>query len=170
MTPQQIVGLAVRLFAIWVWITAFQSFGIARALAEQDRAGTFPLAYVLVGIYGVAGILLWMFPIWIAHRLIPRTSFEDRLRLPARDAVMAACVILGLWVIVVRAIPSLSWYLALAVFWIGNGASLGTMESSRHLELVTGVANLIVGFLLVAKYEAIGRLIFPKHGADSDAP
>jgi hypothetical protein len=166
MTPQQLVGVACRLFAIWLGITALQAVGIAQAMMAQDRSGTLPLPYFLAGMYLAAGIVLWLFPMWVAHRLIPRTQFQDKLRLPARDAVMVGCVILGLWVLVVRAIPSLSWYISIAAFWLANGQPLTTMDSSRHLELVNGLVNLIVGWLLVAKYDRIGRLILP--GSDSD--
>lgn len=168
MTPQQLVGLAARLFAIWLCVTAVQAVGIGQAMMAQDRSGAFPLPYVFAGLYLAAGIVLWIFPLWIAHRLIPRTKFEDQLRLPVRDAVMVGCVILGLGLLVVRAIPALSWYISIAAFWLANGQPLTTMEPARHLELVNGLVNLVVGWLLIAKYDRIGQLILP--GSEQDQP
>jgi hypothetical protein len=133
---------------------------VGKAISTQEGFDSSFVAYIMAGAFVVAGVLLWMFPMWVAHKLIPRTRFEEKLSLPAREALAVACVILGLWVIVGRAIPSLSWYLALAIYWVGNGQPLSTLEPSRHIEAVTGIVNLIVGCFLIAKFDFVGRLVF----------
>jgi hypothetical protein len=159
-TPQQIVGLAARLFSIWLAITAFQSLGIAEALKASEARGPVWVPYLFVLLYLGAALVLWFFPMAIAHKLVPRTKFEDKLRVPATQAVVVACVVLGLMVIVVRALPPISAYVSLAVFWIGSGLTLSSMEASRHIDALVGVVQFVAGVLLVTKAHAVaGRIM-----------
>jgi hypothetical protein len=103
MTAQQAVGLAGRLFAIWLALGAFQSWAVARALHAEGALDGSWLPYSLPAIYWIAAVMLWFFPLSIAHRLVPRTRFQDRMALPSQQVVVVACVVLGLAVILLRA-------------------------------------------------------------------
>lgn len=165
MTPQQVVGVAARLFAVWLAINAVQSVAIAQALAAQgnQRAMTW-LPYVFAGLYLLGAAFLWFFPMAVAHRLVPRTRFEDRITLPAQQAATVGCVIVGLLVIVFRALPSLSAYVSVAAFWIANGAPLSSLPAERHLDGLSGAIQLLVGVLLVAKAHAFAAKFVPAEG------
>jgi hypothetical protein len=165
MTPQQIVGLASRLFAIWLALS-----GIAQATAMMlaligskllhgmDWIGYFP--YFTVLIYLGSALLLWFFPMWIAHKLVPRTKFTDKLRLPAQQVVVVACVVLGLAVIVLLALPFLSRYIFVAAVLIGEGQTLSSMGITQHINGFIGTVQLIAGIVLMTKAHAIsGRFI-----------
>lgn len=159
MTPQQIVGLAARLLSIWLGLTALQAIGIARALHAANAQGPSWLPYIVAVIYFAGALVLWFFPMALAHALVPRTKFEDKLNLPADKVVVVACVVLGLTVIVLRALPALSSYLAVAAFWIGSGATLSSLEISRHIDGVVAGIQALVGLLLVAKAHTIAQKI-----------
>lgn len=163
MTPQQLVGLAVRLFAIWLAITSFQAIGVGQAISSETGAqNTAWVAYLFAGLYFLAALLLWFFPMGIAHKLVPRTQFEDHLGLPAEQAVVVACVVLGLLVIVYRALPSLTAYVSLAVFWIANGEPLTTMETERHVDGLAAFMQLGVGIFLVARAHRLTAIMLPR--------
>lgn len=161
MTPQQAVGLASRLFAIWLALASIQSWMFARAVQSQGLTGAAWLQYSVPAIYWLSAVVLWFFPLSIAHRLLPRTRFEDRMALPARQAVTVACVVFGLFVLLVRALPAFSAYLSLALVWIANGQTLATMDRSNHVELIEGGIQALVGLAFVFKARAIAGRIVP---------
>lgn len=161
MNPQQLVGLAVRLFAIWLAITSFQAVAIGQALSSQDNQGATWVPYLMAGLYLGGAMLLWFFPMFIAHKLVPRTRFEDTLKLPSQQALVVACVVLGLVVIVLRALPPISAYLSLAAFWVANGQPVSTMDPGRHVDGLVGFIQLAVGIFLVAKPHMLAAKLLP---------
>src|SRR5690242_12145211 len=78
MTPQQIVGAAVRLFAIWLVMVAIQAAGTSAQPGTQSTIAP----YVFSALFLVVAIFLWLFPLVVAHRLVPRTKFDNELHVP----------------------------------------------------------------------------------------
>ncbi len=80
MTPQQVVGLGVRLFAIWLALVGlpyviYVPFALAR---QHVDAGTM-WSYLTGTTFFIVAILLWIFPMVVAHRLLPKTTFDNAL-------------------------------------------------------------------------------------------
>lgn len=169
MTPQQAVGLASRLFAVWLALASFQSWLVARAVQNKGIVDAAWLAYSVPAIYWLAAVILWFYPMSIAHRLVPRTRFEDRITLPVKQVVLVACIVLGLAVVLVRALPLLAGYLSWAILWIGAGYKLTAAEAHRHLDLLEGAIQLAVGGLFVLKAQAITEHVLPGPARDSAA-
>lgn len=161
MTPQQAVGLASRLFAIWLALGAFQSWMVVRAVHAEGLADAGWLQYSVPAIYWIAAVLLWFFPMSIAHRLVPRTRFEDRLALPPQQVVVVACVVLGLCIVLLRALPALASWLAAAVLYVGAGQRLSAMDAARHAGLLEGLVQLLAGLACVFKAHALAARIAP---------
>jgi hypothetical protein len=170
MTPQQAVGLACRLFAIWLALGAFQSWMLVRAAQTHGFPSAEWVQYAVPGIHWVVAVALWFFPLSIAHRLLPRTRFEDRLVLPARQVLVVACVVLGLVVVLLRALPALTAWLAGAVTWVGSGQPLSTMGPGQLDELLQGLVQLGVGLAFVLKAQAIAARILPRPGREHVSP
>lgn len=159
MTAQQAVGLAGRLFAIWLALGAFQSWAVARALDAEGTLDVGSLPYSLPAIYWIAAVMLWFFPLSIAHRLVPRTRFQDRMALPSQQVVVVACIVLGLAVILLRALPALAAYVVTASLWIAAGQPISTMEAEQHVDAWVGAIQLAVGLAFVLKADALaGRI------------
>lgn len=162
MTPQQIVGTASRLFAIWLAISAFQAVAIASALTEgSNNPSVVWVPYLMGGVFLLVAVLCWFFPMAIAHKLVPRTKFEDVLRLPARQALVVACVVLGMTVIAFRALAPVMGYLSVCALWIGNEQPISTMEPGRHVDGAIGFAQLALGVLLIIKAQAFATKLLP---------
>ncbi|MBE7367022.1 hypothetical protein [Ramlibacter pallidus] len=161
MTPQQAVGLAGRLFAIWLALGALQSWLAARAVQAEGLPDAHWLQYSVPAVYWLAAVLLWFFPLSIAHRLVPRTRYEDRMVLPVQQLVTVACVVLGLAVVLLRALPALADYVAAAAFWLGAGQPLAAMDADRKAGLLVGAIELAAGLACMFKADAISRHVLP---------
>lgn len=159
MTPQQAVGLASRLFAIWLALGSFQSWMVARAVQSEGLVASGWLQYSVPAIYWIAAVLLWFFPMSIAHRLVPRTHFADRMVLPPQQVVVVACIVLGLCIVLLRALPALVTYTATAALWIAAGQPVSSMGAERHIELVEGVIHLLVGLACMFKAHALAPVV-----------
>ena len=161
MTPQQIVGVAVRLFAIWLVITAIQAAGMGTSAPAYIQSTVAP--YLFSALFLIIAIVLWLFPLAIAHKLVPRTKFDNVLHVPTQEAVVVACVILGLWVLVVRAVPAIAYYATVAIYWSRNGQSVSSLDPSLHFGLVLGLVQLVVALFLVFKARDVSAFIAVKH-------
>jgi hypothetical protein len=175
MTPQQIVGLAARLFSIWLALLALGEANLGLLDWYSSRSNHDAALYVhTIGYYVMATLflgfafLLWFFPMTIAHKLVPRTKFEDTLSLPARQAVVVACVVLGLFVIVWRALPILANYLSLAAIWIANGQPISIMAPKAHIQGLIGLIQFIVGLFLVVKAHTLAAKIMPSSNTTNE--
>ena len=162
MTPQQIVGLATRLFAIWLVITAIQAAGTAMAMAEQPGAVSSVAPYGFAALFLVVAILLWLFPMVVAHKLVPRTRFEDTVRVPANELLVVACVVLGLWVIVVRAVPAIAYYISTVAFWLKNGEPITALGQSWHIGFLIGLVHMTIGIFLVLRARQVTAYILSR--------
>jgi len=168
MTPQQIVGVAVRLFAIWLVVTAIQAAGTGLGTSAQPGTQTTIAPYVFSALFLVVAILLWLFPLVVAHRLVPRTKFDNLLHVPAQEALVVACVILGLWVLVVRAVPAIAYYVTVAIYWSRNGQSVSSLDPSLHFGFVLGLVQLVMALFLVFKARGISAFLPLKHQDGSE--
>ncbi len=158
MTPQQIVGLAVRLFSVWLVFLMLQFVGSGKALNAElgSEAGYayFIAAVVMVCLAGA----LWFFPMWIAHKLVPRTQFENVLRVPAHEAVTVACVIIGLWLFTSHVLPSLAHFISLAFAMRVNNQPLSASDQFTIVRLGPVVIELVIVSALCFKAHTISRL------------
>jgi hypothetical protein len=171
MTPQQIVGLAARLLAIWIALSTF--LFTDRALEAFNVEGAGALAgywLIFAALWWIAALLLWFFPMTIGHALVPRTKFQDTLRLPGQQAVVVACVTLGLIVVAWRALPVLASWLASVIWWVSVGQQVSDMDPATHLSGLTGLIQLVVGLLLMFKAHALTAWLMPAPDAARDPP
>ena len=157
MTPQQLVGLAVRLLAIWLIFSALQMIGNGTAVNNQPGLEPTATFYVWAGIMFFLAVLLWFFPMVVAHRLIPRTRYENILQVPASQAAMLACVILGLWLFTVHVLPGLAYYLSLVIAMRANNQSLAASDEFTIVRLGTVAIELAGAAVLCFKAHTIAR-------------
>lgn len=109
MTSRQFVALGVRLFCIWLAIyimTAMASFWVA--VSQQPQHGN--AATVVLGIitvFALLVILLWLFPLTVARKLLPRSAQDQLVALPPHEQIeRAGFCLMGLWLLT-HAVPGL---------------------------------------------------------------
>ena len=102
MSPHQIIGVAVRLFAVWLAvITIVSAPTIYMQLLEIELSSTSSLAAVVFVAMLALGIvyILWRFPLTIAGKLLT-SSVQEPVESASPDLWLAmGCSIIGLWLI-----------------------------------------------------------------------
>jgi uncharacterized membrane protein YdfJ with MMPL/SSD domain len=79
------------------------------------------------------------------------------LRVPANEAAMVACVVLGLWLFTVHILPSLSYYISLAILVNADGTPIGKSKEFTFLRLGPLVIELAFAAILCFKAHAISK-------------
>ena len=110
MTPHQIVGLGVRLFAIWLLLS-----GIGNAiglLSLRNHGAAVPIPPLLLALSTVALVcgILWAFPLAIAKGLLPKSSSQASDEPTFADWFSVGCSLIGVWALA-SAISTLASYL-----------------------------------------------------------
>lgn len=149
MTPQQIVALGIRLLAIWLAVSSFRYFVLVPAdlgglnLDEKSRQ-----AHVVAAACAAAAVLLWLFPMWTAHKLLPRTRFENTISLNAAEAARVGCALIGLWFFTQGLLDAV-WFLFLALLFPGSESAFGSLGKEAQLNFIVTLATLAVGLVLI---------------------
>lgn len=158
MTPQQIVGLAVRLFSVWLVFLTLQFVGSGKALNAELGSEAGYAYFIAATVMACLAAALWFFPMWIAHKLVPRTQFENVLRVPAHEAVSVACIIIGLWLFASQALPGLAHFVSLAFAMRVNNQPLSASDQFTIVRLGPVVIELAIAAAFCFKAHAISRL------------
>ena len=164
MTPQQIVGLAIRLFSIWLVILALQIFGYGNELNNQPGVGLTNAHYWLSGGAFLLAVLLWFFPMFVAHKIIPQTQFDNVLRVPAQEAVVVACVIFALWLFLAKVLPALAFYIPLFVVMAHDKLPISNSREFHVTRLAPIAIEFVVAMLLAFKAHAISKFLLTPKG------
>ncbi len=90
------------------------------------------------------------------------------MHVPAHEALVVACVILGLWVLVVRAVPAIAYYVTVAIYWSRNGQSVSSLDPSLHFGFALGLVQLVMALFLVFKARGISAVLPLKHQDGSE--
>lgn len=105
MTNTQIVGIGVRLFAVWLVVYVLRNapalwlFG-SREIGPAGIATVITVSALMV----VIAAVLWFFPLTVARKLIPESLLSRSADLPREDFQRMGFCLLGLWVLA-EAIP-----------------------------------------------------------------
>ncbi|KUM03560.1 hypothetical protein AWB61_00035 [Chromobacterium sp. F49] len=160
--------MAARLFALWLVVISFQSLGIASFLGGRpDSGAAAPLLYVMPLLPLLLAAFLWFFPMFIAHKLVPRTHDANALKIPGRELLAAGTAILGLWASL-RALPQLFAVLGLLI--AADRPALGFyFTPDRRLDLLSCLLEAAFGIFLVARPWWVARRILPEGAPRTDA-
>ncbi|MTW13273.1 hypothetical protein GM658_21940 [Pseudoduganella eburnea] len=153
MTPQQFVGTAVRLFSIFLMLVAFTSFLFVQTAGGANGQQAIYL-YLIPLAYLAVSLLLWFFPMTVAHALVPRTSHTNTINLQSREMMIVGSVILGLWA-VLASVPQLA---SLFVLVAGNEGALTYLDGGRKVEFLALLLRSLLGFFLIVRPTLVANL------------
>lgn len=166
MTPQQIVGIGVRLFAIWLAVACLHYFLRVPAMLETmhiaDKTNT---AYGIAAGYAIAALLLWLFPMWAAHKLLPRTNFENHLNLQPLETARVGCALMGLWFFAHGFLDAV-WFFFRALLVTGGQSTWAGLGPDARLDAAVIAVNVIFGLVLIFRAETFAAFV-GKLGADT---
>ena len=157
MTVQQVIGLALRLVALWL---VMQALVVATRGMASSGDGAEWFFYVAAGLHLVLAVFLWVFPMSVAHRLLPRTSHTDKIITNSNQIAVAGVALLGLWGLVTT-LPSL-FYAVLNASMLAGGGSLFeslTDDGADTVNLMTALFKLVLSCVLLFKARRIARFL-----------
>jgi hypothetical protein len=163
MTAQQLLGTGIRLFAVWLVLTSLAYFtSIPDALvASPEGSSATTMARLIGGVYVLVACLLWWFPMFVAHALLPRTRHTDKLSAQGQDLARVGCSLLGLWLLA-KALPSLVWFVLRAFMLAAMSSStFSALTSEAKLELAVAAFECAFALIVIFKSGRFARLIMP---------
>jgi len=99
----------------------------------------------------IAAIVLWIFPLSVAHKIIPRTKFENTINIAALEAARVGCALIGLLTLA-HALPALFRLGAMAVVASGPSPAVAAWTADQKILVVTAAVQLAVA---VASYSVV---------------
>ena len=163
MTPQQTVALGIRLLAIVVLVLSVKYLvyvPISPVGNVLDQISV-RLAYLIGGVCLLVAVLLWLFPMAIAHKIVPRTRFDNYLTLNAHEAARVGCSLVGLWFLT-QAIPYALWFIFTSFASSGEQSFFRSLSSSQRITLAFYVCQIILSILLIIKSDWFALLTLRK--------
>jgi hypothetical protein len=158
MTPQQIIGVGIRLFAIWLGLQTLQWFAaMPSALSRAGFDSSGPAYMIAIG-YLAAALALWHFPMVLAHKIVPRTRYSEHLSPQLLDLARVGCALLGLWLLI-RTLPAMVGFLFRAYLASGSGSIFGTLALEAKLDLAYQAVEFAIALFLVLRSESAARFI-----------
>lgn len=150
MTPQQLIGLGLRLCALWLLIASLTFlYSLPRALSESGMPpGNLAWTYVAGAAYLVGSVLLWVFPMAIAHVLIPKRSCAIRMEDPAFALARVASVIGGVFMLAVTGTDLVN-QLLIILFNRGTDLTLDEWFSYWGMQIIVYAAAMAFALVLI---------------------
>ena len=151
MPKGQVVGIAVRLFAIFL---ALETLRYASSLLPYAAAPP-PnnISFVFIGTLALfpilAAVLLWFFPLSVAAKLIPDIKSQGQHGpLGAGGIEVVAFSVLGLWVLT-TAIRDIFYWVTFVYQVKNSGLGNADLSPDNVGNIVATVVELVIGFWLL---------------------
>lgn len=164
MTPQQIVGLGLRLLALLLALNALRYFGFtAMDILPTEAETQEAVAQWIAAIYFIAAALLWLLPMWLAHQLLPRTKFDNKLEVHGHELACVGCSLIGLWLFA-SALPNTIWYLFRAFIVTGEESFFRMLPPDAKLELLTSGLQVVLAVVLITRSADFASIVLRANG------
>jgi hypothetical protein len=164
MTPQQLLGIGIRLFALWLLLSSFPFLvtvpdNLAASSLETDGARA--LSLTLGAAHVLVAALLWFFPMLVAHKLIPKTRHQDYLQANALELARVGSGLLGLW-LAAKSLPDIVWFIFRTFLHASTGANFAPIAADQKLGIAVSAFEIGLGIALIVKSSAFARLLVPQ--------
>lgn len=159
MSPTQITAVCVRLFAVWLFLYVLSS--LTGSYVEATKYNTIsslsPIAWAFGGIAAICA-LLWLFPVFVARKILPDTSSPQVLNAAFESWFSLGCSLIGVWVLA-KAIPALASYLIVNYF--GQKIYPGTfvIEPNWPLMVTFNVLHVAFGLWLFLGAKGLKKVL-----------
>ena len=163
MTPQQLVGTAIRLFAVWLAISGISllsSLPAATGAGLPNEGHTLAAVPLLGSLYLAAALALWFFPMVVAGSIIPRTKYADKLSGQSVQLAQVGCALLGIWLFA-KSVPSIVWLVLRAFIVVDGTSSFSALGPEAKLEIGVALFEACFALLLIAKAGTFARWLKP---------
>jgi hypothetical protein len=161
MTSAQIVGLGVRLFAIWLVVSllrhipAMWRFNLLDVAAADSSTNV--VIVVVAALMLVLAVVLWFFPLTVANKIIPRSSKTDHVHVPIEQAESVGFSLLGLWVLT-NSVPD-SFYWTFMAYQASRPNSILELRASEYSYMLATAVEVVLGIWLLFGAQGLRRLL-----------
>lgn len=157
LSPNQVVALAARLFAIWLAVSSFQLAGLDVAMSGNPVSAQIVLILIALAMAAVA-ILIWRYPIAVAHTLLKDLK-PSTTNLGTDDLALVACIVLGLWLFVASVLPALLRQLSMVTIIFSSGFNLESLQTRGLVTLVIALVNAAISWVLIFRARAVSAYL-----------
>lgn len=168
MTPQQMLGVGLRIFALWLGVTAVRYLALLPILKGMPLDNPSVETWVVAALYLAAAVLLWIFPLWTAHLLLPRTRFENHVRLQPAEAARVGCALMGLWFFA-QGLLNVVWFFFQALLMGGSRSFFDGLALEAKADLFSSGVGLLLGIVLVARSDRFAQWAIKSTSPQADA-
>lgn len=162
MSREDIIAVALRLFALFLVVTAIRhaagllSLGRFEELTAVMLLGTATIMALTLAFAAV----LWYFPLTIARKLLPSLRDSATPLSPAGHQVQEiAIVVLGLWVLA-SALPDTAYWLSLVMLTSGVGYEGFSWLPENKASITATAVEIVIGFVLVLGARGLSNLLY----------
>ncbi len=157
MTPQQILAIGFRLTSI-----ALVFAGLQYITSLPSAQGVFESAmntpYLAVALYFSPAIFLWLFPMWAAHKILPRTAHENRINIHSIEFTRVGCCLIGLWIFS-QGILNSSWHILWFFIFGGKTSFVSSLAPDAQLDLLMSLVTIACGVVLMVSNNKFAKLL-----------
>lgn len=162
MSREDIIAVAVRLFALFLVVTAIRHAAGLTSLGRYEELTTVMVSVTatIVALTFAFAAVIWYFPLTIARKLLP--SLRDAgtpLSAAGHKLQESALIVLGLWVLA-SALPDTSYWLTLVVFTSGVGSEGYTWPPDNKASMVATAVEIAIGFVLILGARGLSNLLY----------
>jgi hypothetical protein len=144
-TPQQIVAIGLRLFAVFLGIRGLYVLYLL-LVYPAEKMMFMPVVVALLCC--AAAIGLWLFPMLVAQRIIPRTRHANHIGRNAHEFARVGACLIGLWYFA-HAVSNLAVFVYYAAMVTGEQFFFRAMGADNTARCVLQVGELVVSILLM---------------------
>lgn len=151
MRKEQIVGIAVRLFAIFLVLYTLRYASSLLPYAALPPPNNISFAFIsTLALFPIlAAVLLWFFPLSVATTLIPGIKTKKQpAPLDAGGIEVVAFSVMGLWALT-TAIPDILYWIAFTYRVKSVGIGSPELSPENIGNIVATIAELVIGFWLL---------------------
>jgi len=143
MGARQFVVVGLRLFAVWLCVSALQFYALMSALKRMtvDWGNSAWMGILVVGVCAAVALLVWVLSGAIARALTLGVAKTVETRLSAFDVVAVGCILMGLWWLKASVVP-------LVTLWMRAAASSTEAGQSAFVWLGVEGKTVAIGYLL----------------------
>ena len=164
MSREDIVAIASRLFAIFIFVTSLRTIGTTFGVAYQSGSDILPSAYAYLAIILVtalsASLMLWFFPLSIARKLLPvMKEPQPPVSWQSGNAMELALAVLGFWILADAIADAFYWSTFYYLVHQATGTGLESVGAAEKADMLVTVVELALGFWLVLGHRGLAVLL-----------
>ena len=161
MTQLHLVGVIVRVFALYVAVSTLQTLPSTVAGAVEFGAGTTTVGFAVALIAAplLASILLWVFHLAVARKFFFGNAGFSEVGLNGAEHLESALFsVLGLWFCVSGSVD-LSYWLSLVYIASAPNWNLDVLLPDQKANFIATLVEIVVGVLLLFRGRSFQVLI-----------